>query len=218
MDPYGGRNFFDEEVTSTIGNTEATALKLGDHLCEVSAQLEKTIQNVMREKDITNKRIDGLVEYQTQIETDLLSCENVYCRRMEWEVLDAKKLLMGARRVILAEFASMPAQHDAAGSTALSLKRNLKQSFWSPPFAMSGIRNIQIEMAVIFNVRTNKSSTDGGEMIKIGEVFLYVWCPIHTTIKFRLYFNGHCRNFQHKFCKKQKEPFGGTGVRTLKGG
>ena len=70
-------------------------------------------------------RLDGLVTYQKQLEQDIFACENVAARRIEWEIADAKRLLLASRRIALASAATQGGRLSRPPSTT----RNIQTGF-----------------------------------------------------------------------------------------
>mmetsp|Transcript_11374 Transcript_11374/g.27774 ORF Transcript_11374/g.27774 Transcript_11374/m.27774 type:complete len:594 (-) Transcript_11374:870-2651(-) len=181
------------EFKSSVDAALAAATQQGEdtasRLEEVNQILEDALAEMRKNHDIVNTRLDGLIMYQRQLEQDLFACENMAARRVEWEIADAKRLMLASRRIAL------------ASTTVQGVPR---QSFFSPPFSAAGVRNLQIELAVKFKPAPTKSATTD---VHIGEAHIYLWAPKGTHCWFRLYLNDTVKTFEGTYPSRQ--PVGG---------
>ncbi|CAD7965873.1 unnamed protein product [Amoebophrya sp. A25] len=180
---------FKAAVDAALELTNKQGLETAKRLDEVNSILEDTMATMRKNQEIVNTRLDGLIMYQRQLEQDLFACENVSARRVEWEIADAKRLLLASRRIALA---------------ATNTQGVPRQSFFSPPFSATGVRNLQIELAVKFKPAPSKAGTAD---VHIGECHIYLWAPKGTHIWFRLYLNDTVKTFEGTYPSRQ--PVGG---------
>lgn len=119
--------------------------------------------------------LTGVLEYAARLEEDIFACENYAARRIQWEMEDARRLFLASRRIAFASGRGGP-----------------RQSFFSPPFSCSGVRNLQIELQLKFK----QVGKDSKNIVHVGEISIFLWAPKGSHIWFRIFLNEKCRAFE----------------------
>jgi hypothetical protein len=68
----------------------------------VNQLLTETLEDIVNTKVKLNSQLNGVMEYAARLEEDVFACENYSARRIQWEMDDAKRLLLASRRIALA--------------------------------------------------------------------------------------------------------------------